>query len=159
MPIPPKPMSERSTKLGELVVGHSNRFSVVVDDGGMRDLGLWQKCDGLSVKFKKKDVPEGGNYFHVNYLLDRVEWDNITLTRAVNSSDTDKVFRWIQKKARDLTPCTAEITVFDHKLSPVYKWELEGVYPIQWKVPGLDAKTSGVLIEQLILVHQGFLGL
>lgn len=145
--------------LGQTVLGQSNRFSVVVEDGGMRDLGWWQKCDGLAVTLKAVEVKVGGNYNHVEYLPDRIQWSKINLWRALNSNDTQRVFQWMQKKARDLTACTAAITVYDHELKPVYTWNLVGVYPEQWKCPGLDANAGKVAIEQLTLVHQGFLDL
>jgi phage tail-like protein len=143
----------------EMIFGQANRFQVVVDDGDVKDLGRWEKCDGLSVTFKKKEVKEGDTYSHVHYLMERVNWDKIKLVRAINPNDTQKVFRWMQKKARDMTPCTAAITVLDHALQPVFTWTLEGVYPEQWSVPGLDAGSGKIAREQLTLVHQGFLGL
>jgi hypothetical protein len=34
---------------------------------------------------------------------------------------------------------------------------LRNVYPDSWKGPDLDATSLGIALEQLVLVHEGFL--
>ena len=36
-------------------------------------------------------------------------------------------------------------------------WTLRNVYPARWAGPDLDASGTGIAIEQLQLVHEGFL--
>jgi len=39
----------------------------------------------------------------------------------------------------------------------VAKWNLEGVYPVKWTGPSLDAAGNQIAVETLELAHNGFL--
>ena len=143
------------------MLGLVTRFHVSVD--GV-DLGGWGRCSGLSVDFKSTVVVEGGDYQHRTYLPDRIEYPPITLQRAMNSQDTPKVQAWLSGRANSWMTAassggggTATITLFDSKAAKVASWTLRNVYPSKWDGPELDARTLGVAIESLQLVHEGFL--
>ena len=54
-------------------------------------------------------------------------------------------------------PSSGKITLFDTALQEVASWELQNVMPSSWKGPQLDANGKLVAVEQLDLIHEGFL--
>jgi phage tail-like protein len=143
-------------------LGQANRFRVELDDGDIKDLGMWQKVDGLAVTFKTKKVNAGGNYEHSMYLPEMVEYKPVTLTRAIDKNDTAKVKRYLGKQARELTGDGVTISVYDHTYggdgkAPLISWSLRNAKPTDWKCITLDAGGSKVAVETLTFVHEGFL--
>lgn len=143
------------------MLGLTTRFRVTVD--GV-DLGGWAKCSGLAVEFKTQRVKEGGNYESQPILADCLEYPNITLVRAMNAADSNRVQAWLRSKVSGWVNAvssggggTAEITLFDAKVQPVTSWSLRNVYPAKWDGPELSAETFGIAVEKLTLVHEGFL--
>jgi phage tail-like protein len=143
------------------MLGLVTRFHVSVD--GV-DLGGWARCSGLSVDFKPEPWYEGGDYQHPTYLPGQLEYPPITLQRAMNAQDTPRVQAWLSSKAQSWVNAnssggggTAQITLFDARAQKVASWSLRNVYPSKWDGPELDARTLGVAIESLQLVHEGFL--
>lgn len=145
-------------------LGMSMRFRVSVD--GI-DLGSWATCAGLSVDFRHVMVKEGANYEHPVILPDRVEYKAITLKRAMSQPESTQVQQWLTQvvngwynasSPRDYGPRTAQIHLFDATGKGVVgTWTLRNVYPARWAGPDLDASGTGIAIEQLQLVHEGFL--
>jgi phage tail-like protein len=145
-------------------LGMAMRFRVSVD--GI-NLGSWASCAGLSVEFKNKRIAEGGNYHYSVILPDRIEYKAVTLRRAMSQQESAIVQGWLTAVVsgwydtaapRDFGPRTAQIELFDASGSAVVaSWTLRNVYPSRWTGPDLDATGSRIAIEQLELVHEGFL--
>jgi phage tail-like protein len=142
--------------------GLAMRFSVKVADLG--DLGKWSSCEGLKVDLKVKRVVEGGNYSYEHILPDKISYSDITLKRAVEPNDSEKVQAWLRKvasdwmnSARPYPAQTAVITLQGATGQTVMTWTLRKVYPVSWSGPALTAEKSNVAIETLVLAHQGFL--
>ena len=136
------------------MLGLSMRFRVQVD--GL-DLGGWTQCQGLTVNFEGTEVEEGGNNDFKLWLPTRVSYPKITLTRAMNKADSAKLMGWLSRKVRDESKSTAQITLLDSHGDPVASWSLQGVYPVKWSGPSLDATGNKVATETLELFHEGFL--
>jgi phage tail-like protein len=137
------------------------RFHVSVD--GV-DLGGWARCKGLEVEFTPEPITEGGNYQYQTYLQGQIKYSKVALERAINKDDTARVLAWLRERAANWVDArksggggTAQIILFDSKGGEVARWMLRNVYPDSWKGPDLDANTLGVALEQLVLVHEGFL--
>lgn len=145
--------------------GLAMRFQVSVD--GL-NLGSWSACRGLKVELKAKEVKEGGNYWFVRQLPDRITYPNVTLERAVHPQDSQTVLTWLQRVAtqwqndsadgQSYSAGTATITLQGAAGQQVMKWTLTGVYPVSWTGPTLSATDNKVALETLELAHQGFLG-
>jgi len=144
-------------------LGMSMRFRVSVD--GI-NLGSWATCAGLSVEFKNRRVAEGGNYEYSVILPERIEYRAVTLRRAMSQQESAIVQRWLTgvvsgwynaASPRDFGPRAAEIELFDATGTVVASWTLRNVYPSKWTGPDLDATGSRIAVEQLELVHEGFL--
>lgn len=134
--------------------GLAPRFEVSID---RFDLGGWQQCEGLDVSFKPVSVPEMGDNTSVRILPGPVQYTPVELTRAMQKDDLGKTMTWLAAAQRDQTRYeTATIILFDAWGEEVATWTLEGVIPLKWKGPSLDATKSQVALEKLTLAHEGF---
>jgi phage tail-like protein len=148
-----------TTPMAEL--GLTMRFKVTVD--GL-SLGYWTTCKGLSMTFNAKPVL-GNVYDSFTYIPERVTYSDVQLSRAMNSQDSPKVWRWLAQcrdqwygpEPGDWSDKTAVIALFDSKYHPVTHWTLSNVYPKEWKGPDLDAGGKTIALETLTLAHEGFL--
>ena len=139
-------------------LGQANRFKVELDDGDIKDLGMWQKVEGLAVTLKTKPVKAGGNYEYVMHLPDQVEYSKVTLTRAIDRQDSARVQQYLGKQSRELSGNGVTISVYDHTYtSPLLSWSLRNAKPTEWKCFTLDASGSKIAVETLSFVHEGFL--
>jgi phage tail-like protein len=135
-------------------LGLAPRFVVAVD--GI-DLGGWSKCEGLSVTFKLYDYDPLGHNGYRPILPDRLLYDHIKLTRAVNDVDTPQVMAWLAKRAAGSADGTGGIQLLGTDGQKVMQWNLRGVYPAKWTGPGMDASKKEIATEILELAHEGFL--
>ena len=144
------------------ILGLSARF--LVDVNG-QNLGSWGSCKGLAVQFDNKAIQVGGYYDHDTYLPERIKYPVVALKRAVNKQDSPVLFAWLQGKAdswmHDVngaeTGENATITLLDASAQPVMTWGLRNAYPAKWTGPELDGASAGIAMEELQLVHEGFL--
>lgn len=131
------------------------RFHVTIDDKG--SLGSWSKCDGLTVEYEVLEYQEGGQNDYVHRLPGRCKYQNIKLTRPLDKTSAD-VASWVAGQRKKVERSNAEIAVLDPAGEVVAKWNLNGVYPVKWTGPSLDASGNQIAIETLELAHNGFLG-
>jgi phage tail-like protein len=131
------------------------RFHVTIDDKG--SLGSWSKCDGLTVEYEVLEYQEGGQNDYVHRLPGRCKYQNIKLTRPLDKTSAD-VASWVAGQRKKVERSNAEIAVLDPAGEVVAKWNLNGVYPVKWTGPSLDAGGNQIAIETLELAHNGFLG-
>jgi|tagenome__1003787_1003787.scaffolds.fasta_scaffold20817703_2 phage tail-like protein len=143
------------------ILGLSNRFGVTIDG---TNLGKWGKCHGLAVDFKPEMLNQGGVYDTQTILPGQMSYTPITLERAVSATETAKVQAWLSKmvhswvySANSGSGGTAVITLYSPTADPVVSWTLRSVFPSKWEGPKMDAGTSGIALESLTLVHEGFL--
>jgi phage tail-like protein len=135
--------------------GLSLRFKVSIDHG--ISLGDWSTCQGLTVEYDVQEYQEGGNNDYVHRLPGRRKYQNIKLSRPVDSATSD-VMAWLAAVQASVTPSTARISVLDTNGDTVASWTLVGVYPARWSGPSLDVGSNAAAMETLELVHNGFLG-
>jgi phage tail-like protein len=145
----------------EDILGLSNRFGVTIDG---TDLGKWGKCHGLAVDFKPEVKTQGGIYDTQVILPGQMSYNPITLERAVSATETAKVQGWLSQMVQKWvhaanagTGGTAVITLYSPTGVHVVSWTLRNVFPSKWEGPKMDAGTSGIALETLTLVHEGFL--
>lgn len=131
------------------------RFKVTID--GHLELGNWQKCDGLDIEYDIYEHKEGGMNAYVHRLPGRAKYQNIKLTRPVDSTSV-MVSAWVAGVQVRLVRGTARIAVLDPAGETVALWNLIDVFPARWTGPSLDVGGNQVATETLELVHNGFLG-
>lgn len=149
------------------VYGLAMRFAVTVDD--ISSLGTWASCKGLRVEFKTKQITQGGDYTSSVALPDRMEYERITLERAMHKRDSAAVRQWLVRMKNEwMTPsttttattgCNARIRLLDptDPTKDIATWDLTNVFPVSWSGPSFSAKGSEVALEALVLQHGGFL--
>lgn len=132
------------------------------------DLGNWSACSGLVVKFTQERFDVGGGFGPKIALPDRVEYEDITLERAMNPADSPKVRSWLNAVNKawrdgDGVGWSSEhsriiITLYSGLNTPaIAQWVLHNVAPVSWTGPSLAGTGGGVAIEKLVLRHNGFL--
>src|SRR5262245_60473922 len=122
-----------------------SHFGVTID--GL-DLGLFTACDGLSVEVEIEPREEGGNNMFVHQLPMRLKFNNVTLTRPLNS-DSSKVALWFMTMAHDYKRTEAEITAMSQNGDVIARWHLTGVIPVRWKGPSLNVESAQMATETL----------
>ncbi len=130
------------------------RFQVVVDRVG--SLGDWQKCEGLTVEYDIQEYKEGGQNAFVHRLPGRAKYQNVKLSRPIDSHSSD-VAKWIARVQRERVRTTASITVLDAAGTEVTRWNLTDVFPAKWSGPTLDVTGNQVAVEVLEIAHNGFI--
>jgi phage tail-like protein len=79
---------------------------------------------------------------------------DVMLKRGVIGSDD--LFAWIKGVSAGQTdPRTVVVTLLDEQREPVAAWRLRQAQPRKWSGPDLQATSSDVAIEELVLVHEG----
>jgi phage tail-like protein len=131
----------------------NNQFMVMLD--GV-PLGSWMKVDGIKVSYDVEEWVEGGQNNFVHKLPGRAKYENITLTRPVNS-ETTGLASWFESFKITVRRCTGRIVAQDAAGETVFVWNFTGMFPVSWNVSGLDASGNNVLTETLVLAHEGFL--
>jgi phage tail-like protein len=135
--------------------GLSLRFKVIID--GYGSLGDWGKCEGIQVEYDVHQYKEGGQNGFVHKLPGRASYQNIKLTRPVNS-DSAQVAGWLASIQGVVVRQTAQVAILDAEGSLVTAWNLIDVFPVRWSGPTLDVGSNSVATETLELAHNGFLG-
>lgn len=132
------------------------RFSVTLDDVEIGNLGTWSKCDGLAVEYEVQEYQEGGQNEYVHRLPGRCKYTNIKLTRPLDKSSAD-VAKWVSRGRTKVERNNGAISVLDAGGEVVAQWNLQGMYPVKWTGPSLDATGNQIATETLELAHNGFL--
>ena len=128
-------------------------FNFLVEIGGWPPAGF-QEVSGLGMSI---DVIEyrNGNDPEIRKLAGRHRYPNAVLRRGVIGSLG--LFQWIEA-ARHGAAATArnvEITLLDENRGPVVRWNLNRAWPVKYDGPHLNAGTSEVAIEELVLTYEG----
>lgn len=119
------------------------------------DIGTFSACEGLNAEYEIEEIKEGGNNGFVHRLPGRLKYQNIKLTRGIDS-DSGKLAGWFAGLQDGADMCTASITALDGQRRKLASWSLRGVWPVKYTGPQLNATTNGVANEVLELVHHGF---
>lgn len=118
------------------------------------ELGHFHSCTGLGAQLEVEEFAEGGNNSFSWQLPTRLTWTNITLTRPV-TKDTLKISRWLTRTIRRNTPKDGEIVALRPDLTPIARWQVQGIVPVSWQGPSFDPANSEAAVETLEIAHQG----
>ncbi|HUD37099.1 MAG TPA: phage tail protein [Streptosporangiaceae bacterium] len=150
-------------------LGLAMRFKVEVTDleAGV-SLGNWTSCEGLRVEFKYEAIRSGGDYASTHFLPSHVAYGQVTLRRAVETQYSRQIKNWLalfatQWESAEGEPTlgtTVTISLFDvyqDPIAPAAQWQLQNAFPVSWTGPSMNAKSSEIASETLVLEHSGFL--
>lgn len=118
-------------------------------------LGTFITCEGLGMEVVLEQREEGGNNEFVWQLPTRIKYSNIKLSRPVCASTKD-VINWLVSITRKVEPHTAKIRALTAKGDSVAQWTLNGVIPVRWTGPSMNADSPKVATETIELAHHGF---
>jgi phage tail-like protein len=149
-------------------IGLAMRFHVEVTGLGL-DLGDWVSCEGLKVDFKFEAVRSGGDYASTHVLPLAITYPPVTLKRAVLKPYSESVLSWLASVATQWRSADGEydpsttvtislLDVYQDPDLPAASWTLQKAFPSSWSGPSMNAKSSDVAMETLVIEHDGFLG-
>jgi phage tail-like protein len=121
---------------------------------GGDDLGAFHTCAGLGARVETEQFAEGGNNGFTWQLPSRITWSNITLTRPV-TADTNKIARWLGQTMQRVERKNGEIIALQPNLTPIARWQVLGIVPVNWQGPSFDPSQSQPAVETLEISHQG----
>ncbi|GAA3031431.1 phage tail protein [Actinokineospora globicatena] len=123
---------------------------------GGNDLGAFHTCQGLGAQMEVEQFTEGGNNGFTWQLPSRITWSNITMTRPV-TADSAKVVRWLNEVVRRVERKSGEIVALAPDLTPITRWQVQGIVPVRWEGPSFDPADSRAAVETLEFAHEGLL--
>lgn len=129
---------------------HGFRFRVEFDQV---QLGGFARVKGLVRETKIESHREGGVNDYEHKLATLTSYGNLTLERGLMD-----VYLWEWQEQvvegrvlrRNLT-----IAVHDEADREVWRWLVEGAFPVKWSGTDLDAQNGQVLVESVELAHHG----
>jgi len=116
--------------------------------------GGFARVKGMARELKIDSYHEGGLNDFEHKLASQALFGNIVLERGLVD---DYLWSWqdaavegrIQR--RDLT-----ISVRDGTLVEVWRWLVDGAFPVKWTGTDLDASSAQAVVESVELAHRGF---
>lgn len=121
---------------------------------GGNDVGRFHTCTGLGAQVEVEQFAEGGNNGFSWQLPTRITWSNITLTRPV-TKDTAKISKWLRQIIQRAEPKDGEIVALKPNLTPIARWQIIGIIPVNWQGPSFDPSSSEAAVETLEIAHHG----
>jgi phage tail-like protein len=129
----------------------SSHFVVEIDGIGRAG---FQACSGLNSDTAPVTYREGDEPDTVRKLPGLATYTNITLKWGT-SDDTD-LWKWRQKVVDGkIERKNLSVVLMDSAGTEKVRWNVSHAWPITWTGPSLDAGTSAVAIEQLVIAHEG----
>lgn len=96
---------------------------------------------------------EGGENNFVYKLPKATKYANLTLKRGISD---DSLWSWYKDviygkiERQDISVC-----LLDEGGDEVMRWNFEKAFPVKWDGPSLNASSSSVAVESLVIVHHG----
>jgi phage tail-like protein len=131
-------------------------YRVTID--GFIPLGMWTKVEGLAMEYQVTEYREGGVNGYMHKLIGPVKYQNLRLSRPVDST-SDLLMIWLQSNLIAVLPQTMSITAMTAAGEDITTWNLAGVVPVKWTGPQLDIMSNNVATETLEIAYQEIIGL
>lgn len=116
-------------------------------------MGGFQEVSGLAIETEVETIKEGGVNDYVHQLPKGTKYTDITLKHGL--TDSYELSDWYKDvisgkiKRKNLT-----IHLLDSEGTRVRSWNVFQAYPKKWTGPTLNAGSSGVATESLVLAHE-----
>ena len=115
--------------------------------------GGFNKVKGISREVKVDTYHEGGQNEFEHKFASQTTYGNLTLEHGIVD---DYLWQWQQDTAdgrverRNVT-----IVLRDGSANEVWRWLVDGAFPVKWSASDLDASAAQVLVESVELAHRG----
>lgn len=130
-------------------------YNFAVEIQGIR-VGAFSEVSGLSVETQVEKKTFGGENHREYTFLTQTKYTDITLKHGL--MEDLSLWNWYSKVAAGKVTNlrhNASIYLLDDGGSPVMWWDVVEALPIKWEGPTLNASSSAVAIETLVLTHNG----
>lgn len=115
--------------------------------------GGFSEVSGLSVETEVESRKEGGENNFEYKLPKATKYGNLTLKRGISD---DNLWSWYKDviygkiERQNISVC-----LLDEVGNEVMRWNFEKAFPVKWNGPSLNASSSSVAVESLVIVHHG----
>jgi len=129
---------------------HGFRYVVEVES---LTVGGFSRVKGLARETKTDSYREGGLNDFEHKLATNTTFGNLILERGLIATE---LWDWHEQvvngsvKRRKIT-----IVLRDEKQAEVWRWHVDGAFPVKWSVSDLDAASSQVAVESVEFAHHG----
>lgn len=130
-------------------------YNFVVEIEGIR-VAEFSEVSGLSVETQVEKKTFGGENHREYTFLTQTKYSDITLKHGL--MDDLYLWKWYQKVAEGKCAGVrrnASIYLMDDCGNPLMWWDVLDACPIKWEGPTLNATSSAVAVETLVLTHNG----
>ncbi|MDA0268489.1 MAG: phage tail protein [Cyanobacteria bacterium] len=130
----------------------TNRFYVEMD-GNLA--ASFSECSGIDVTIDKDTYSEGGVNNQQRIFLKQAKFGDITLKRGITNDLS--FWDWLNQILEKGKPerRSINILVFNQAGETMQAWTLIGAVPVGWKTPSLQADSTSVAVEELVLSYEG----
>ncbi len=150
-------MAQRSDPIESYGADPIGGFNFYVEVDGAGDIrARFTEVSGLKGEVEEFEIKEGGLNTNTHKFPGRVSWGPITLKKGLGDETFfaewfDAVVTNTSGKVRK----NIKILLLDREMNTVRTWEVEEAWPKSWEVPTLNAGSSELAIETLVLNHKG----
>jgi phage tail-like protein len=133
-------------------------FNFLVEAGDAGIKGMFTEVSGLKGDVEEFEIKEGGLNSRTHKFPGRVSWGPITLKKGLG--DAAFFWEWWETVASESASLecrkNVKITMLDRDNDSTLRiWNLKDAWPKSWEAPGLNAGSSELAIETLVLNHSG----
>jgi phage tail-like protein len=131
-------------------------FSVELE-GQSADMDCsFQEISGLSRNVVMEDYAEGGENRFTHKLPKGTNYENLVLKRGVVKGS--RLVDWFIKAMEELEfePINLSVNLLNEEHKKLCTWSLVHSLPVKWSVSGLNAESSGLLIETMEINYHYF---
>jgi phage tail-like protein len=127
-------------------------FRFLVEFDGVQR-GGFNKVKGISREVKVDSFHEGGQNEFEHKFASHATYGNITLEHGLVD---DFLWQWQQDTA-DGTIKRQSVTIVlrDGSANEVWRWLVDGAFPVKWTASDLDGSAAQVLVESVEFAHHG----
>jgi len=128
-------------------------FNFLIEIEGIAQ-GSFTECSGLGSTTEAIEFRQGGDNAVRKYVgLTK----NPDVTLKWGSTPSTELWEWRQRIVDgNIDRQNVSVVVYDmDRSTEVARWNLTAAWPSKWELSGLNAKGNEILVETLVLTHEG----
>jgi phage tail-like protein len=127
-------------------------FNFKLELGGITQ-GAFRECSGVQVLSPPVEYREGSDKpMHVRKLTGLTKYTDVTLKKGIIKDDHNQMWEWIDKVVQGKTDRkNCSIILMDESGQNKLQWDLLEAWPSNYTGPSLNATTSDVAVETLVI--------
>lgn len=131
------------------------KFHFMVEFTGLGEIAF-QEVTGLDTEYDVIEYRAGSSKtFSTVKMPGLKKASDITLKKGMFKDDTKLLDYFHSVKMNTIERQNVTIKLLDEEHSPLFTWSVENAWPKQVTSPDLNAESSEVAIETLVLAHEG----